>query len=112
MTEDAAHSDPWKISDVVIFPGLALGGLAEWLRPTSLGLPDWLGWGLRLGLVLGGFALIQWSKRTLDAYAQPSLPGTPTTELVTNGAFARSRNPNYLGALMAVMGAAVLFGSL
>ena len=113
MTEtQAAHSHPWKISDVVIFPGLAAGGLAEWLWPTLPGLSVWTMVPLGLLLALGGFGLITWSKRQLDAALQPSLPGEPTTTLVTTGPFARSRNPNYLGAVIALFGGAVMAGSL
>ena len=107
MTPNAAHTHPWKISDVVLFPLAALGLLAEWLWPGMLYL--WRPAGIVLGLALFifGFWLIGRSKKELDARAQPSLPGEPTTELVTTGPFAWSRNPNYLGAILAGLGGAL-----
>ncbi|MXQ09171.1 isoprenylcysteine carboxylmethyltransferase family protein [Alphaproteobacteria bacterium GH1-50] len=108
----AAHENPWKISDVVIFPLIALGLTLEWFLPTSFGGPRTLTLVAGLLIVGAGFGLITWSKRTLDASEQPSLPGAPTTELVTGGPFARSRNPNYLGAIVAILGGALAFDAL
>ena len=108
----AAHSHPWKLSDVVIFPLLALGGLAEWLWPTGFDLPARVAFPIGLALAAAGFALIAWSKRHLDAAGQPSLPEEPTTALITTGPFAWSRNPNYLGAVIAATGGAVMAVSL
>ncbi|MCJ7872856.1 isoprenylcysteine carboxylmethyltransferase family protein [Phaeobacter sp. J2-8] len=108
----AAHSHPWKISDVVIFPMIALGLILEWLCPTSFGLGR--AWAAVIGLAgaFAGFQLVQWSKRTLDAASQPSLPGAPTTALVTRGPFRFSRNPNYLGAVVMVTGGALALDTL
>lgn len=103
----AAHSHPWKISDVILFPMAALGLLAEWLWPGTLFI--WRPAGIVVGLTIFvfGFWLINRSKAELDARAQPSLPGESTTELVTTGPFAWSRNPNYLGAVLAGLGGAL-----
>jgi len=115
MTKDtiseAAHNHPWKVSDIVLFPLLAFGLLLEWLVPANL--PVWRPAALGLGAVLtvAGFLLIRASKRILDAAGQPSLPEKPTTQLITSGLFAWSRNPNYLGAIIAVSGGVLLFGS-
>lgn len=103
----AAHSHPWKISDVVLFPMAALGLFAEWLWPGTLYLWRPVGVVVGLALFVFGFWLIGRSKRELDRRDQPSLPGTPTTELVTTGPFAWSRNPNYLGAGLAGLGGAI-----
>jgi protein-S-isoprenylcysteine O-methyltransferase Ste14 len=67
---------------------------------------------LGLGICAAGFWLINRSKRELDAADQPSLPGAPTTRLITKGPFAYSRNPNYLGAMIAGIGFALLFDAL
>lgn len=109
---EAAHTHPWKISDVVLFPLLGVALLLEWPWPTAV--PLWRPVGIVAGLCLmvAGFALIRASKAHLDRAGQPSLPGDPTTRLVTAGPFRGSRNPNYLGALMAVSGGALLFDSL
>ncbi|QMU58556.1 MAG: DUF1295 domain-containing protein [Boseongicola sp.] len=108
----AAHSHPWKISDVVIFPLLLIGLAIEWLAPTALGIPRSLGITSGLLIAVGGFGLIHWSKKVLDASDQPSLPAEPTTMLVTSGPFRYSRNPNYLGAAIAVFGGAIAIDSL
>jgi protein-S-isoprenylcysteine O-methyltransferase Ste14 len=109
----SAHEHPWKISDAVLFPLLALGLLLEWVWPTVIPLlPSFLRLAVGLVLFVGGGLMILWGKRTLDAAGQPNLPGTATTELLQDGAFAVSRNPNYLGAILAVLGGGFLFGSL
>ena len=113
MTEapdDAAHSHAWKISDVVLFPAFAVGGIIEWFFPLSIPIaPAPLRWGLGAALALIGAGLIAWSKRVLDAAGQPSLPGVPTTRLVTAAPLSFSRNPNYLGALTIGLGGALIF---
>ena len=110
---EAAHSHPWKISDVVMFPLLAIGIALEVFFPTR---PD--GW-LNVVTVLSGlfviflgFRLIDWAKASLDAADQPSLPGTPTTQLITSGAFSLCRNPNYLGAVLVALGITIFSQSL
>lgn len=106
---EGAHRHPWKISDVILFPLLALGCVAEWLWPGTLYL--WRPAGIVLGLALFvfGFWLINRSKVALDAAGQPSLPGEATTVLVDTGPFAWTRNPNYLGAILAGFGGALVF---
>lgn len=113
MTETpppSAHSHPWKISDVVLFPAFALGGVLEWLFPLSFPvIPDLMRWIVGGILAAAGAGLIGWSKRVLDRADQPSLPGEATTRLVTDPPFSFSRNPNYLGALTIGLGGALLF---
>ena len=109
---NAAHVHPWKISDVVLFPLLGAALVLEWFWPTSSGLPWTICGALGLGICAAGFWLINRSKHELDAADQPSLPGAPTTRLITTGPFAYSRNPNYLGAMIAGIGFALLFDAL
>ena len=111
--KSAAHSHPWKISDVVMFPLLAIGIVLEFLVPSrSSGLPDLVDVIAGLAIIALGFRLIDWAKASLDAPKQPSLPGEPTTQLVTSGAFTLSRNPNYFGAILVALGIAILASSL
>ena len=110
---DAAHTHPWKLSDVVMFPALGLSILAEWLWPTELStLPLWVRGPVAVIAISGGQALIVAAKRTLDQARQPSLPGHPTTELVTGGPYRWSRNPNYLGAILMALGLVALANSV
>lgn len=113
MTKPAAHNHPWKISDVVMFPALAIAILAELVVPTRLPwAPLWLFVIVGAIMIVVGFWLISASKTTLDQHDQPSLPGQPTTRLVTSGVFRFSRNPNYLGAIMIAFGLGFAVNSL
>jgi protein-S-isoprenylcysteine O-methyltransferase Ste14 len=96
---------------VILFPLLLLGGVLEYLFDASLFLPRSVGIIGGSVLFLFGFWLINRSKRELDQADQPSLPGEPTTRLVTSGPFQWSRNPNYLGACLAGLGGAIVFDS-
>lgn len=94
---------------MVLFPAFAAGGVVEWFFPLSIPfLSAPLRWALGAVLAVSGVALIIWSKRALGAAGQPSLPGTPTTRLVTAAPFSFSRNPNYLGALTIGLGGALI----
>ncbi|MEH6728756.1 MAG: isoprenylcysteine carboxylmethyltransferase family protein [Hyphomicrobiales bacterium] len=109
----AAHHHPWKIGDVVLFPLALLGLVAEWLMPIHAPfLPETLRIGFGIALAVAGVGMIVWAKRSLAAAAQPSLPGLPTTALVTNGAYDISRNPNYLGGIVAVFASGLVFNSV
>lgn len=111
MNKNSAHSHPWKISDVVMFPALALAIVLEWFYPTEIGPSRWLLTPIGAVLSIAGYLLIERSKRHLDSYNQPSLPGEPTTRLVTDGPFRFSRNPNYLGAIGIALGLAIAVDS-
>jgi len=109
----AAHHHPWQIGDVVLFPLVLLGLVAEWLMPSHIPfLPETLRIGFGTALAVAGVGMIAWAKRSLAAAAQPSLPGLPTTARVTNGAYGVSRNPNYLGAIVAVFASGLVFNSV
>lgn len=108
----AAHEHPWKVSDVVLFPLLGLGFLLEWMFPTGFAIPRLLGLLVGGPVFAFGFWLVRRSKQELERAGQSSLPGRPTTRLVTTGPFAWSRNPNYLGAVMAVLGGALAVDSV
>ena len=110
---DAAHQRPWKISDVIMFPGFAVAIALEWIWPSEIVPVHWIA-PIPVGLftVLVGFKLISLTKEQMAASSQPSLPGTPTTKLITDGPFGFSRNPNYLGAILIALGAGVAVNSL
>jgi len=110
---ESAHTHPWKISDVVMFPLLAIGiGLEVFVPSRPEGLPSLAALLPGLFVIFLGFRLIDWAKFSLDAADQPSLPGTPTTKLITSDAFSLSRNPNYLGAILIALGITIAAQSL
>ena len=61
---------------------------------------------LWLGLALGGFGLflILWAARRFSGAGTAIPPYRPTTALVTDGPYRRSRNPIYLGMAFIYLG--------
>lgn len=91
---------------------LALGagyGL-EWVYPLPLGGEEWR---LTTGavLVLAGVVLVAAGLGTLRRHATTVNPRGSASALVTDGPFARSRNPLYLALVLAHVGLALLAGS-
>ena len=63
-------------------------------------------------VVVAGLGLAVWA---VDSFARAGEPPSPADEperLVTRGALARSRNPIYLGTVVAAAGAGVVFESV
>lgn len=97
----------------MLFPALGVAIALEWCWPTQiLGFPSWVGIAAGLSICLAGAMVIRWAKRSLAAFDQPNLPGIPTTQLVTDGAFRISRNPNYLGAIAIAFGSGFIVDSI
>ena len=99
---------------LVYLAGLLLGYLADRL----LGLPalpesDASG-GLWLGLAFGlsGLLLIAWAGGWFIGAGTPLPPHRPTTALVTEGPYRRSRNPIYLGMALIYLGVVCATASL
>jgi protein-S-isoprenylcysteine O-methyltransferase Ste14 len=67
-----------------------------------------------LGLLLlaGGVALVLWTWWTMKASGTTLSPTEASRCLVTSGPFRVSRNPMYLGTLLAVIGECAVVGSL
>lgn len=65
----------------------------------------------RIALFAAGIALIA-SGAILRVWAAIHVAGHKSLQLVTDGPYARTRNPLYLGTLAGVAGAAISFGSL
>lgn len=103
--------------DVVVFPPmipiftLLIGGLLQWLMP--------IGWisafdpAVRIAtgamMVLCGLIATSAGRRALLRNGTNVNPLQPTTALVTEGIFRRTRNPLYVGILGALLGIALLF---
>lgn len=96
-----------------MFPLLAIGIALEVFYPSRP--ENWINIVTVVSgifIVFLGFRMINWAKASLDAANQPTLPGTPTTQLITSDAFSFCRNPNYLGAILVALGITVLSQSL
>ena len=97
----------WRWSNVPIpevhLAALGTAALLHWLLPLRLPLPRWLRIVVGGPMVAGGIGLAGWAVDSAgDADVERS------SELVTRGAFAVSRNPMYLGWSAGVVGTAVL----
>lgn len=102
---------------VVLFTVVAPGTVTVYLPYLLLRGDD--GWGVDgaravLGgpLILAGALLYAWCAWAFARFGQGTpAPIDPPRQLVTNGLYARTRNPMYLGVITVVLGEAVLFGS-
>ncbi len=111
---DSAHSNRWEISEVVFGIPFLISLALPWIVP--LALPSGI---LRLVLIpvgavliLLGVGLIVLARRELKQYGQPTDPGHPTSHIVQSGVFSISRNPLYLGIVIAVAGIGLAFNNL
>ena len=92
--------------DVITLPPLilaatiALGVVLNFFWPASL-LPSPLGAPLGILITLGAIALGISAIREMFAANTPLDVRKPSTEIVTSGVFRKSRNPIYLGMLLA-----------
>jgi protein-S-isoprenylcysteine O-methyltransferase Ste14 len=111
-SQDADRGPEFRLWPPVAVGGPLLAGiLVSWWagdplpesRVTSL-----LGW-----LLVAAFALWNgWALLTVHRHRTGLLPGSPTTTVIVDGPFARSRNPLYVGLLACSAGLALLAGSL
>jgi protein-S-isoprenylcysteine O-methyltransferase Ste14 len=89
--------------------GLALDRLAGL---SALGLAVPLRWALGLSLLSLGLALGLSAIRAFRAAGTPPEPWEPTTAFVAAGPYRFTRNPMYLGMLLATLALAAAFDSL
>ena len=73
-------------------------------EPLLAGVWPWLG---ALPIVVG-IAVAVWASQQFARAGTSIVPLTPSSALVTDGAFAFSRNPMYLGMVLALIGLAWL----
>jgi protein-S-isoprenylcysteine O-methyltransferase Ste14 len=96
---------------VVFVASVVVMIVLHWRWPVLHWLPlpwTWAG----AGLIVAGLALAQWHARlfrrlgtNIQTFGEPG-------QLTTEGLFRRTRNPMYLGMLLALTGVAVVLGSL
>jgi protein-S-isoprenylcysteine O-methyltransferase Ste14 len=103
--------------DIIVFPPvipastLAISCLLQWLAP--LGLIDGLDqeWRIGCGVIVFsvGMLITILGRRTLLRHGTNVSPLQPTTALVTEGIFRRTRNPLYVGIILAQYAIALIF---
>ena len=119
MTDAAANGTTATLDrpDILVFPPviplstLAISCVLQWLVP--LGLIEGIDQGWRIGcgaiiLVAGLLATIV-GRRTLLRHGTNVNPLQPTTALVTDGIFRRTRNPLYVGIIVTQYAVALIF---
>jgi protein-S-isoprenylcysteine O-methyltransferase Ste14 len=112
MTDVAPDRAKFVIFPPVIpYSTLAIACILQWLEP--LGLLAHIGRDQRLWLgllvVVAGLAIMAAGQRALLRHGTNINPLRPTTALVTDGIFGRTRNPLYAGVSVALCGVAVIF---
>lgn len=114
-------STPAERPNRIPWPPLLYGAglIVPWLLSLLVSLPDAslpepfdaLQGGLGWGLVAGGVALAWFAIKSFMGVETAVDPTKPATRLVTFGIYNQSRNPMYLGALVAFLGLAVATGN-
>ncbi len=107
----AAHHKTDRYTVLLI---LAMAGVStivpevEWayLRTDHSGNILWNTVGL--GLMVGGTAYRIWAIHTLGKYFTTTVHADNAQVLITNGPYSHLRHPSYLGAIVAIVGCAVL----
>lgn len=112
MTDDAAEV---VIKPPFLFLGaLALGCLLSLILPIEPGLaqPNTLALVVGVTFVAIGFALAALSVRRFHLAGTSVVPGEPSTALIETGPYAFTRNPIYIGFVIAYFGLAIMLTSL
>jgi protein-S-isoprenylcysteine O-methyltransferase Ste14 len=89
---------------------LAMAALHFWL-PIARIVPVPWSYGGSVLLILG-IALAAIASGLFKRAGTPVIPFEPSTALVTSGPYRFTRNPMYLGLVLILLGAAMLFGAL
>ncbi len=101
---------------VIIFPPLLfLICVIVGLIVHVFALDHWsVGWSVRLfgmALAVGGFMLARWGRGIMEAAGTNVRPNLPATTIVSEGPFAFTRNPLYLGLLTIYAGLGIALAS-
>ena len=107
-------------ADVAIKPpflflgALGLGCLLSLVLPVGprFGSANWLALAVGLALVAIGFALAALSVRRFHLAGTSVVPGETSTALVVEGPYHLTRNPIYIGFVLAYFGLAVMLTSV
>lgn len=88
----------------------AMAALHHFAPLLQLITPPWSAAGL--GFIAAGVVIAAAAAFSFRRAGTPVIPFEPSTALVTDGLYRRTRNPMYLGMVLVLAGAALLFGSL
>jgi len=110
MTAPEGHGPGVRVPPPVMVAGvLAVAWLGQRMAPVPLGPPMP---GLGALVIFGALALIGWAVLVLVRAGNDPRPDKPDAAMVEAGPFRFSRNPIYLGFLLAVAGFALRWGDL
>lgn len=114
MSVDSAHQSRWAIGEVVFgipfLIGIALHLLFPFSWPQGIFRQALIPVGV--ALILIGMCFVVSARRAFARFRQPTDPGQPTSQVITTGVFAISRNPLYLGAALLFCGVALMMNAL
>jgi protein-S-isoprenylcysteine O-methyltransferase Ste14 len=90
---------------------LAISCVLQWLAPLGLIADIDQGWRIGWGVVIfmAGLLMTIVARRTLLRHGTNVNPLQPTTVLVTEGLFRRTRNPLYVGIIITQYAVALIF---
>jgi protein-S-isoprenylcysteine O-methyltransferase Ste14 len=94
----------WSLTWLAIV-GFLILGIVDW---DSFVFDHWIRFPVGGSMVAAGLGLVGWGVRSLGMHTTSGLDG----ELVTTGAFRYSRNPQYLGEMIWILGYAVVTNSV
>ena len=108
------HADVAIKPPLLFLGALALGCLLSLILPVGSRLGSANGLALSVGLtfVAIGFALAALSVRRFRLAGTSVVPGQPSTALVVEGPYRVTRNPIYIGFVLAYFGLAVVLTSV
>jgi protein-S-isoprenylcysteine O-methyltransferase Ste14 len=96
------HPDLPVKPPVIFLVAMLIGFVAHWVRPVSV-RPDGF-WLLGVLFLVAGLTLVQWSALLFRKHDTAVFPWLPTRTIVTEGPYAFTRNPIYLGFALVQLG--------
>jgi protein-S-isoprenylcysteine O-methyltransferase Ste14 len=108
------HADVAVMPPLLFIGALIGGALLSYLMPIGPGLGSANGLALAVGFtfVALGFALVTLSFRNFQRAGTSVVPSEPTTALVRTGPYRFTRNPIYIGFVLAYFGFAIVLTSM
>jgi protein-S-isoprenylcysteine O-methyltransferase Ste14 len=98
------------VPPIYLVAALAASALLHFCLPLARLIPAPYNYAGALPIVIG-LVIAASSAGFFRRAGTPIIPFSPSTALVTEGAYRYTRNPMYLGMVLDLLGAAILFGS-